>query len=150
MLAYPIIRTRLIKDFSWLYRWIFSHIDLIFAQSREDEERLRHLGGRDIRVYGNIKAFSAYEVTHTYPKAAAKRVVVMASTHESEEELLLSQISLLENDQLIVVPRHPERFAKVDKLLTEYTQKKGRTYQKLSEQKHVWIRMLFYAIRWVS
>lgn len=122
------------QRFSWLYRWIFSHIDLIFAQSREDEERLRHLGGRDIRVCGNIKAFSAYEVTHTYPKAAAKRVVVMASTHEGEEELLLSQISLLENDQLIVVPRHPERFAKVDKLLTEYTQKKSRTYQKLSEQ----------------
>lgn len=122
------------QRFSWLYRWIFSHIDLVFAQSNEDEERLKYLGAKDVRVCGNIKAFSEYEVTHHYSKPKAKRVIVVASTHEGEEDIILSHLSLLQNDQLIVVPRHPERFAKVDKLLNEYSHKMNRTYQKLSEQ----------------
>jgi 3-deoxy-D-manno-octulosonic-acid transferase len=58
----------------------------------------------------------------------------MASTHEGEEDVILSNLSLEQNDQLIVVPRHPERFTKVDKLLNEYSLKMNKTYQKLSEQ----------------
>ncbi len=122
------------QKFSWLYRWIFSHIDLVFAQSKEDDERLKYLGAKDVRVCGNIKAFSEYGVTHHYSKAEAKRVIVMASTHEGEEDVILSNLSLEQNDQLIVVPRHPERFTKVDKLLNEYSLKMNKTYQKLSEQ----------------
>ena len=122
------------QKFSWLYRWIFSHIDLVFAQSKEDDERLKYLGAKDVRVCGNIKAFSEYGVTHHYSKAEAKRVIVMASTHEGEEDVILSNLSLEQNDQLIVVPRHPERFTKVDKLLNEYSLKVNKPYQKLSEQ----------------
>jgi len=122
------------QRFRWLYSWIFSHIDLVFAQSAQDEQRLKLLGAKEVRVSGNIKVFSHYEVTHTYVKAQGKRVVVMASTHEGEEDLILAHLTLCPEDQLIVVPRHPERFSKVDKLLSEYALTIGKSYARLSEQ----------------
>jgi len=122
------------QRFSWFYRWIFSHIDLIFAQSPLDEQRLKSLGGQKIQVCGNIKAFTSYEVSHVYFKAVTKRIVVMASTHEGEEALILSHLNLLPNDQLIVVPRHPERFSKVDTFLEAYAKNLGRSYTRLSMQ----------------
>ena len=125
------------QRFAWLYRWIFKHIDLVFAQSAEDEQRLKHLGAKMVQVSGNIKAFSAYEVTHVYPKAMDKRVIVMASTHEQEEALILSRLTLRSSDQLIVVPRHPERFVKVNQLLREYALHEGKTYARLSQDARV-------------
>jgi len=125
------------QRFSWLYRWIFQHIDLVFAQSAEDEQRLKGLGAKAVHVSGNIKAFSEYEVTHVYPKGKDKRVIVMASTHEQEEALILSHLTLRSNDQLIVVPRHPERFTKVDQLLKEYALDEGKTYTRLSQDSRV-------------
>jgi 3-deoxy-D-manno-octulosonic-acid transferase len=122
------------QRFAWVYRWIFSHVDLILAQSALDQKRLESLGGHTIAVCGNIKAFSTYEVSHVYAKATDKRVVVLASTHEGEEALILSQLTLSQSDQLIVVPRHPERFAKVDTLLGIYAKNQGRSYTRLSEQ----------------
>lgn len=121
------------QRFSWLYRWIFSYIDLIFAQSPLDAERLASLGGKNIEVCGNIKAFSTYSVSRTYVKPEGKRVIVLASTHEGEEVLLLEQLSLLPDDQLIVVPRHPERFSKVGTLLSSYAQRFGKRYAAFSK-----------------
>ena len=121
------------QRFSWLYRWIFSHVDLIFAQSEVDEQRLKRLGARNVQVSGNIKAFSQYSVTQVYPKVQDKRVIVLASTHEGEEALILSRLTLLPSDQLIVVPRHPERFKKVDKLLETYALNEAKSYQRLSD-----------------
>lgn len=120
--------------FRWLYRWIFANIDLVFAQSKEDKERLAHLGAKDIHVSGNIKVFNTYKITQVYPKSQGKRVIVMASTHEDEEALILSHISLSSHDQLIVVPRHPERFEKVDIFLNGYALNLGKTYTKLSKE----------------
>lgn len=119
--------------FGWLYRWIFDHIDLIFAQSSEDAQRLKRLGAKVVHVSGNIKAFSQYSVTHAYVKAPNKRVVVLASTHEGEEALILSRLSLRDDDQLIVVPRHPERFSSVDLFLRTYAENLGKRYTCLSE-----------------
>ena len=122
------------QRFAWVYRWIFSHVDLILAQSELDKQRLQSLGGAKIDVCGNIKAFSTYKVSHVYEKLAGKRVVVLASTHEGEEALILSQIKPLENDQIIVVPRHPERFANADTLLSAYAAQQNKRYACLSEQ----------------
>ena len=119
--------------FGWLYRWIFKHIDLIFAQSAEDKQRLQTLGANVVQVCGNIKTFSHYDVSHVYVKNPARRVVVLASTHEGEEELILSYLSLRSNDQVIVVPRHPERFFKVDTFLTTYAESLGKSYTCLSK-----------------
>ena len=51
------------------------------------------------------------------PKA---RVIVLASTHAGEEEMVLENLNLKENDLLIIAPRHPERFAEVEKIAGDY------------------------------
>ncbi len=43
--------------FAWFYRWIFSNIDVVFAQSEIDKQRLQKLGAKDIKVIGNIKTY---------------------------------------------------------------------------------------------
>lgn len=117
----------------WFYRWIFKHIDLVLAQSDEDKTRLMQLGAKEIDVCGNIKQFQRYEVTKSYPKNRAKRLIILASTHEKEEALILDTIGLKPNDQVVVVPRHPERFEKVDAWLHDYARTQQRSYTRFSE-----------------
>ena len=122
----------IVQRFSWFYRWIFSHVDSVFAQSETDKNRLICLGAKDVDVCGNIKLFTEYQLTHAFTKQPQKRVIVLASTHAGEEALLLSQIVLNENDQLIVVPRHPERFEEVHGLLVAYAKSQQKSYERFS------------------
>ena len=120
------------KKFAWFYRWIFSSIDEVFAQSKVDKKRLEELGAKCVVVNGNIKTFSKPIVTKEYKKPN-KRVIVMASSHEGEEQMILKNLTLKNNDMLIVVPRHPERFESVDKQLVEFSQTKELSYEKISD-----------------
>jgi 3-deoxy-D-manno-octulosonic-acid transferase len=122
------------KRFSFFYKWIFSYIDKVFAQSQVDKERLMELGAKDVVVNGNIKTISTPCVSVAYKKPE-KEVITIASSHEGEEELLLDVINLDKDKMLIVVPRHPERFAKVDDFLVQYTKKNALSYARLSEDK---------------
>jgi 3-deoxy-D-manno-octulosonic-acid transferase len=118
--------------FSWLYRRIFENIDMIFAQSQKDKDRLQKLGGKNIVVNGNIKAFQEIEVTKEFKKPLSQ-IITLASTHKSEEDLILKNIKLEKNQKLIVVPRHPERFDEVDKLLKEYSKENSFTYHRFTQ-----------------
>lgn len=120
------------ERFAFFYRWIFAHIDVVFAQSDIDKERLETLGAKNVLVNGNIKTLQTFELTKQYKKDPSKRVVVLASTHEREEALLLEKMEFRENDQVIVVPRHPERFGLVDALLASYAYDRNLRYAKLS------------------
>jgi len=120
------------ERFAFFYRWIFAYIDVVFAQSDMDKERLEKLGARYVVVGGNIKTLQTFELTKQYIKHPSKRVVVLASTHEREEALLLEKMEFRENDQVIVVPRHPERFGLVDALLVSYAYDRNLRYAKLS------------------
>lgn len=121
------------KKFAWFYRWIFLHVDKVFAQSEIDKVRLHELGAKDVVVSGNIKTMSIPVLTCKYEKPN-KEVITLASSHEGEEELLLPHIKIEPHQMLIVVPRHPERFKKVDDLLKKYSVKHQLTYSKLSEK----------------
>ncbi len=121
------------KRFSFFYKKIFDNIDEVFAQSGKDAIRLKELGARNIKVIGNIKNSVEFKTTRNYEKPKDKRVILLASTHENEEELLLNSIQIKENDIIIVVPRHPERFEKVDKLLKEFSKKNKKSYNKFSD-----------------
>ena len=46
--------------FTFIYRWIFSSIDVVFAQSSLDQQRLEKLGAKHVRVGGNIKTIQHY------------------------------------------------------------------------------------------
>jgi len=120
------------KKFAWFYRWIFASIDEVFAQSEVDKSRLEELGAKCVVVNGNIKTFSKPVLTKEYKKPKRK-VIVMASSHEGEEQMLLESMNLKKDEMLIVVPRHPERFESVDRFLKEFSQSRDLSYAKLSD-----------------
>jgi len=103
--------------FKWFYKKIFQNIDLILAQSEEDAKRLISLGAENVKVTGNIKTYFNPEVTKKYIKN--KPLIVVASTHENEEKMILQNIPL-ESYQVVVVPRHPERFEEVYDVMSAF------------------------------
>jgi 3-deoxy-D-manno-octulosonic-acid transferase len=103
----------------------------VAAQTDGDAMRLRALGARDVEVTGNLK----FDVE--VPPAMRERgrglralfgadrpVLVVASTREGEEALLLDAFAravtrLPEAALIVLVPRHPQRFDAVAALLAE-------------------------------
>jgi len=116
------------KKFNFFYRWIFSYIDEVYAQSHIDKLRLEEIGARNVIVSGNIKTFKKPEITKEYKKPLSKRVICLASSHEDEERLILKNLKLSENDLLLVVPRHPERFESVENFLRKFAQERGLSF----------------------
>ena len=122
----------------WVYHRIFSQIDAVYAQTQEDKERLEKLGARNVIVSGNIKFADIEKPTEVLEKP--KGILVCAgSTHEKEESLVLEAFMDLKSKQpdakLIIAPRHPERFEKVDELIVSYTRLQKWTYQRYSFDK---------------
>ena len=124
------------KKIFFFMKRVLAHVDLFCMQSELDAERIRSLGvERDrIKVLGNFKF-------DTKPPSAipewAERisgpVLIAGSTHEGEEELIMSVYRELKKDffdlNLIIAPRHPERFQGVEDLLRS----KGLSFIKRSE-----------------
>ncbi|TBR78649.1 3-deoxy-D-manno-octulosonic acid transferase [Campylobacter novaezeelandiae] len=104
------------KRFSFFYKKIFSYIDEIFAQSKEDQKKLVDLGAKNIKIAGNIKINSKIQINKNYEKLD-QRLIIFANTHKGEERLLLENFMLRKNEKLIIAPRHPERFEEVTNLL---------------------------------
>ena len=118
------------KRFSFFYKRIFQNIDKVFAQSEVDKLRLEELGASNVEVIGNIKLAQLPKVNVKLEKP--KQVVITAaSTHENEEKLVLNAYKK-EQGKLIIVPRHPERFEKVDLQILEFIKDKDISYHKYS------------------
>ncbi|HEU4818009.1 lipid IV(A) 3-deoxy-D-manno-octulosonic acid transferase [Janthinobacterium sp.] len=101
-------------------------ITLVAAQTQDDADRVRQLGVRDVVVTGSIKfdvvVPEAALVTGARLRAAigARAVLLCASTREGEEQLIfdaLARASLPAHALLLIVPRHPQRFDEVEKLI---------------------------------
>ncbi|MCC7695485.1 lipid IV(A) 3-deoxy-D-manno-octulosonic acid transferase [Janthinobacterium sp. EB271-G4-7A] len=101
-------------------------ITLVAAQTQDDADRVRQLGVRDVVVTGSIKfdvvVPEAALATGAALRAAigARPVLLCASTREGEEPLILdayARASLPANALLLIVPRHPQRFDEVEKLI---------------------------------
>jgi len=103
--------------FKWFYKKIFENIDIVLAQSEDDKNRLISLGAKNIKVVGNIKTYFNPQITTEYIKK--KPLIVLASTHFNEEEMILQQLDL-DNYQVVVVPRHPERFDEVYEVMRKF------------------------------
>jgi 3-deoxy-D-manno-octulosonic-acid transferase len=103
--------------------------ELICAQTRTDAQRLRNLGVRDrrISVTGNLK-FDVTVPGKLLQEAESLRadwgrdrqIWIAGSTHAGEERQLLDAYTHLKKRWprllLVLVPRHPERFAAVARL----------------------------------
>ncbi len=120
------------KKFSFFYKRVFANIDKIFAQTKEDKERLLELGAKDVKVIGNIKLAQLPKVTRSFEKPN-DTLITAGSTHEKEEELILNSYDR-KYGKLVIVPRHPERFEKVAKLIEEFTQKNSLTFHRFSQK----------------
>jgi len=108
-----------------LTREALAHVDVVAAQTPGDAERLVALGARTVEITGNLK-FDAEPGAGSEALAAkfrgwfgARPVLLVASTREGEEELVLDALArnALGNALLVVVPRHPQRFEAVARLL---------------------------------
>lgn len=104
----------------------------IAAQTRADADRLIALGAipSRVRVTGSIKFDMKIPASLTEQAAALRRewgvqrpVWIAASTHEGEDEQILEAHRDIRrrfpNALLVLVPRHPERFARVVALCRE-------------------------------
>ena len=115
-----------------LFRETLSHGIIIAAQTKSDAERFRSLGASSVRtwVIGNIKF--DIEVPSDLAKHGkalreelfgARPIWVAASTHEDEERKVLEAHAALltrfPDLLLVLVPRHPERFREVRKLVEQ-------------------------------
>ncbi|MGQ0654555.1 MAG: 3-deoxy-D-manno-octulosonic acid transferase [Betaproteobacteria bacterium] len=102
-----------------LARPAFESLSAVCAQSAADAERLRALGAREVEVSGNLKFDIApdaakVEAGRVWRDRLARPVVLLASTREGEEEMLLRAFEGADPAVLLlVVPRHPRRFDEV-------------------------------------
>ena len=108
---------------------MLANANLLCAQSRKDARQLEGLGvsGHLIHVTGNLK-FDAPVEESVLDEGARLReqwgrdrfVLIAASTHAGEERRVLAAFGDLKASfpdlLLVVVPRHPERFARVARL----------------------------------
>jgi len=123
--------------FKWFYKRIFDNICKIYAQSEIDKQRLISLGAKDVDVIGNIKFCNIAKQTKIFERNK-ELIVSAASTHEGEEELILNAYKELKKQkdaQLIVVPRHPERFSKVAIVLEKFALENNMSFSKYSEDR---------------
>jgi len=120
------------RRLKWFYRKIFQQIDQVFAQTPKDKERLEALGAKQVIVTGNSKLANIPTATKALKKPQG-RMIVAASTHRSEEALIMKAWRR-EMGRLVIVPRHPERFDEVDELIRECISDTSLSYHRYSEQ----------------
>ena len=124
------------EKIGWLYRQIFKHIDEVYAQTAKDKERLESLGAQNVVVTGNIKLAHLPAVTKEVKKPSSV-VLCGASTHEGEEALILDAFATFKKEHpeavLLLVPRHPERFDKVAKMMEDFSEEYQITTQRYSQ-----------------
>jgi 3-deoxy-D-manno-octulosonic-acid transferase len=103
-------------------------ISLVAAQTEADAQRVRSLGVPKVEITGSIKfdvvvPDAALAVGAALRTAIGSRPVLLcASTREGEEELILqafndARAALPADVLLLIVPRHPQRFDEVEKMI---------------------------------
>jgi len=103
-----------------LLRRSMSYISLHLTRNDSDRNRLIELGADPlkIRIIGNLK--SSTDLLSSYPNLIDREYLLIASSHEGEETMLLSQRSALTEKLLIVIaPRHPARSSTIQQQLSQ-------------------------------
>jgi 3-deoxy-D-manno-octulosonic-acid transferase len=122
------------KLFRFFAKRLFGLIDCFCVQNEHYATAFKEIGvdPAKITVTGNIKLDAAFPKLSPQEKAewkqnlgitATDRVLVIGSTHEPEEEWLFGALDRVWEQipelKVIIVPRHPERFAHVAKHLRQ-------------------------------
>lgn len=121
------------KQFSYFSSKIFSLFDHLCVQNAHYQDLFRSLGISvdKLSVTGNLKfdepvsIFSQEEVQRLKASMKIKKedfLIVVGSTHEPEEKQILSHLAPLlfsGSVKILLVPRHPERFDQVAKIIEQ-------------------------------
>ncbi|MDP3753835.1 3-deoxy-D-manno-octulosonic acid transferase [Polaromonas sp.] len=139
-----------------LSRPAYAALAAVYAQSESDAQRLRALGAPVQGVFGNLKFDAAPDpaqqaLGRQWRQALGRPVLMLASSREGEEDDFLKQITALAlstraptapemradgepapaaDFQILIVPRHPQRFDEVQALV----EKHGLTVSRRSSQ----------------
>lgn len=139
--------TRYLQKVPFVAQWLFGFVDRWLVQTKKYAERLEKLkiDPSIISVTGNIKYDAHFprmdeqEEKHFREKlgiTSKNFVITIGSTHEPEEFEIIQQLKpLLDKDcncKVILVPRHPERFAAVPRIL----QKMGIASDRYTQKAH--------------
>jgi 3-deoxy-D-manno-octulosonic-acid transferase len=108
--------------FSFFMKSVFSHVDLVLAQSEEHRERFIKIGMDPARVIatGNIKYFRALE--HVKDRAEKKRIVTFGSIKEKELNAVYMAIEDIKNNfpdyTIFIAPRELHLTSTIEKDLS--------------------------------
>jgi 3-deoxy-D-manno-octulosonic-acid transferase len=117
----------------FLLRPILEKISLFCVQTERDRRRLEGLGApsQRIKVSGNMKFDNLQDLflkrdTQEFRRKLGlqdpDRLLVCGSTHPGEEELILSAYQELLSEfpwlRLLIAPRHPQRAAEIEKIIS--------------------------------
>ncbi len=123
--------------FKGLFGPVFRRFKQIAAQSEAEVERFKRVAGDELAVTatGNLKFDGLKPIEKSEREklekslaiTAGQAVIVAGSTHEGEEQAVLSAYrEVLEKQsatnlqpRLIIAPRHPERFARAKEIIEE-------------------------------
>ena len=124
----------------------------IAVQTDTEAQRFIQLGAKkqQLSVTGSIKfdVTASKEITQQGKKlrqqwGKQRRVLIAASTHEGEDEMILQTFSQLKQQLadllLIIVPRHPERFAKVVKLCQQQAITAQRSQNDVNQNSEIYV-----------
>lgn len=113
-------------------RALLSAFDLVLPQEAQTEARLTGLGARtgpklNLKVLGEALPCDPAELARLQAAIGKRKVVLAASTHPGEEEIIARAFRATKVDALLIVaPRHPERGEAVADLLTDQGFKTAR------------------------
>ena len=117
----------------------FSKINTIISQSEQDKDNFVAVGAnsRNVHIDSSLKFdalnFGFLKSTFTYDENLIKdkKIITCASTHPTEEEILLKSYLALNDDSvhLVLAPRHPERANEIG----DFLRKESITFSFLKE-----------------
>jgi len=129
------------QRFSGLAATALRGLKAIAAQSADDAARFHELGAIAVNTVGNLKFDIAPDPvliargTAWRAHYGSRRVLLLASTREGEEELFLQALAghVSAETLVVMVPRHPQRFDEVAGLLARH----GVTFQRRSSDEQI-------------
>jgi 3-deoxy-D-manno-octulosonic-acid transferase len=118
---------------SWFFRGVLQNFTFMGMQTADDADRAQRLGANPLRVAvtGNVKLAGSANAPEpegevldcpgVQKNSTGRRLLVAGSSHRGEEEIFLDVYRRLKQRfpdfQIVLAPRHPQRFAEVERLL---------------------------------
>lgn len=128
-----------LKHFNFFAKWYYSLIDYFLVQDEVFRSRFvdLHIHPENIKIVPNLKLDDSYEELNEEDLESLRIKfdvqdisIVIGSTHDEEEEAILNQIISLfghyHHLKVFVVPRHPERFDEVERIIKKFNLPYGR------------------------